>query len=57
MIQNRSLKMKRKGKVIPIHFSPEIYYKLKEEADREHLPLSTWIRKILLHHLNKDGKK
>lgn len=44
-------------KVVHISLSEEIYFKLKEYAKREHLKLSTWIRKKILDLLNSKGRQ
>jgi hypothetical protein len=39
-------------KVIHISLPEEVYYKIKESARKEHLPLSTWVKQRLLKLLN-----
>ena len=43
-------------KVIHISLPDEDYYKIKETARKEHLKLSTWVRKTLLEVFNHKGQ-
>jgi predicted HicB family RNase H-like nuclease len=43
-------------KIIPISFPEEIHRKLKLIAEKEHLALSTWIRKTILDFVNGEKK-
>ena len=42
----------RRNKPLPIKFSTKDLIKMKEEAGKEHLQVSTWIRKVILEYLN-----
>jgi len=44
-------------KTVHISLPEEIYYKFQEIAKREHLKLSTWIRKKILEAINGSGKE
>jgi len=44
-------------KVVHISLPDEIYYKFKDIAHKEHLKLSTWIRKKVLELLSKGSGK
>jgi len=41
-------------KVIPIKFSATQGFRIKERAKKEHLPVSTLLRKAILEYLNGD---
>jgi predicted DNA binding CopG/RHH family protein len=42
----------KKDKPVPIKFSTDDLYKIREEAKKEHLAVSVFIRKVILDKLN-----
>jgi len=49
--------MKERTEKMNIRFPQEFYMFLKEKADHEHLPPSTYARKVLMDTLNYNSKE
>ena len=47
---------KKIRKHIMLNLDDEFYFKIKKEADRMHLPISTWVKLQLINVINQEGK-
>ena len=48
--------MKKNKKTIVLNLDSEFYFKIKKEADKMHLPMSTWVKLQIINVINQEGK-
>ena len=48
--------MKKNKKTIVLNLDGEFYLKIKKEADKMHLPMSTWVKLQIINVINQEGK-
>ena len=48
--------MKKIRKHIMLNLDEDFYFKVKKQAEKMHLPLSTWVKLQIINVINQEGK-